>query len=335
MRRDAGAQAARQPEPSSPATGREGRQDIFIILVPLDGSERAAGALPFAEDICQRLGGEIALIRIPPTTGLRYALAPDYIPANVYQQMVDEQRRVAREYLEHVATEMRQRGLRVQAYLKHGEPAMAIIEAIPALRVSMVVMTTHGRTGLGRFALGSVADRVVREGGAPVLLVRSFPGETQRAEPRRALVPLDGSPLAEATLFTVALRLAGAVLREITLVRVVDPRASREGVTVADEYLDQARRRFAERLNGREVAITTRTEVGAPAAGILAAARARASDVIVMSTHGEAGVGRMAFGSVTDRLLHDSDMPLLLVRPAAGVVGAGERQDLAGGPERR
>jgi nucleotide-binding universal stress UspA family protein len=313
------AHPARQPQPSSPAAGQERSGDVFTILVPLDGSERAAGALPFAEDLCRRLGSEIALLRVPLATGLPYAPAPGYIPAEVYQQMIDDQERLAQEYLERVAAEMRRRGLGAQVHLSHGDPAMAIIDAFPALRVSMVVMTTHGRTGLARLALGSVADRVVRKGGVPVLLVRSFAAQELSRALRGALVPLDGSPLAEAALFTVALQLAGPVLREITLVRVVDPRDSAEGAQVADEYLEAIRTQFVERLNGRECAVMTLTRIGEPAASILACAHERASDLILMSTQGEAGLRRLAFGSVTDRLLNDGDLPMLLMRPAAAV----------------
>ncbi len=314
----------REPGPSSSATGEEGRTGAFTILLPLDGSERAARAIPIAEDLCRRLGGEIALIRVLPLTPLPFSLSPDYLPPEIYQQIVNDQERLAREYLEHVAAELRQRGMRVRLYTENGDPSAAILDAIPALGVAMVVMTTHGRTGLARFALGSVADRVVRGGGVPVLLVRSFPLAERPAEPRSALVPLDGSPLAESALFTSALQLAGPVLREITLTRVVDPRAGPEGRREAEAYLDQTRLRFVERLGGRECAISTRVEVGAPAARILASAHERASDLIIMSTRGAGGVGRLALGSVTDSLLRDGDMPILLACPPKG---APERRD--------
>ncbi len=311
------------PESSSPATDEKGRKGAFTILVPLDGSEIAARALPFAEDFCQRLDGEIALIRILPITVLPYAIPVDFIPPDIYQQMVDSQQRLAREYLEQVATELQQRGLRAQVQIEYGDASAGIIDAIAALHVTMVIMTTHGRTGLARFALGSVADRVVRGGGAPILLVRSFPTGERRTELRRALVPLDGSPLAESALFTIALQLAGPVLREITLVRVVDPRDGPEGVKAAEEYLDLIRRRFVERLSDREVSLTTLSQVGSPAASILASAQTLASDLILMSTHGEVGIGRLAFGSVTDRILRDGDTPILLVPPET----APKRQD--------
>ncbi len=309
-----------KPRSESPSSAKDGeaRTGVFTILVPLDGSERAARALPIAEDFCQRLDGEIALLRVLPLTILPYAIPIENIPPEVYQEMVDDQKRMAEDYLGQVAIEARRRGLRAQTHIHYGDAAMAILDAIPALRPTMVIMTTHGRTGLARFTLGSVADRVARAGHVPVLLVRAFAAGERRGALRRALVPLDGSPLAEWALFTIALQLAGPVLREITLARIVDPRAGPGGIRAAEAYLDEVRRRLVERLGGHECAVTARVEVGAPAAGILAVAHEQAADLILMSARGEGGIGRLAFGSVTDRVLRDGDLPILLVCPPKG-----------------
>jgi nucleotide-binding universal stress UspA family protein len=315
MTHDSTVPSGPHPAFSSPATDEQERQTTFTILAPLDGSERAARALPVAEDFCKRLGGTIALVRILPVSPLPYVITPVYFEPHVYQQLVDDQEQLAREYLEQVAATLREQGIPTQIHLLVGDPASAIIDAIPALHVTLVVMTTHGRTGLARFAMGSVADRVVRSGAAPVLLVRSFSAGEPPAELRHALIPLDGSPLAELALFTVALRLAGSVLGEITLACAADPRDGPAGVKAAEEYLDETRRQFVERLNDPNYAITTHTHVGAPAASILACAHERACDLILMSTHGEAGIGRLAFGSVADRILRDGDQPILLVCP--------------------
>jgi nucleotide-binding universal stress UspA family protein len=133
---------------------------------------------------------------------------------------------------------------------------------------------------------------------------------------RHALIPLDGSVMAESALFTIAQRLAGHVLREITLSRIVDPRDGETALKAAQTYLSHVRRRFHERLGDLPCAVSTHAQVGAPAASILALARERALDLILLSTHGEAGRGRTAFGTVTERLLRDGETQLLLARPA-------------------
>ncbi|HEX9038074.1 MAG TPA: universal stress protein [Ktedonobacterales bacterium] len=287
----------------------------FTILVPLDGSERAASALPVAADLCERLKGEMALIHVLPLMLMPFEVNPSYIPPSVYQQIADDQEHLARADLEQAAVKLRQRGLPARMYVQRGDPASAIADSASASHIRLVVMTSHGRTGLSRFALGSVADRVVRMGAAPVLMLRSYPDAEPQTELRSALVPLDGSPLAETALFDVALTLAGAALRQITFARVVDPRDGPEGLAAAERYLAETRERFIARLDGRDCEVSTLAPVGPVVATLLAAADERGADMILMSTHGQAGVGRLAFGGVTDRLLRDGRKPLLLVHP--------------------
>lgn len=306
---------AQRPGPSRAPADAQDEKGPFTILVPLDGSERAASALPVAADLCARLRGDMMLVHVLPLALIPFDISPGYIPPNVYQQLADDQERLAHADLEQSAAALRQRGLPVRHYVQRGDPASAVADAASAPSVKLVVMTSHGRTGLARFALGSVADRVVRVGAAPVLLLRSFPDPEAKTELRSALVALDGSPLAETALFDVALPLAGVVLRQITLARVVDPRDGPEGITAAERYLAQTRGRFIARLDGRDCVISTLTRVGPTAASLLTAADEHGADLILLSTHGQAGVGRLAFGSVTDRLLRDGRIPLLLVHP--------------------
>ncbi len=308
-----------QQTTSSPATDQLAPEETFKILVPLDGSERAAEALPIATDLCHRLSGELTLLRIAPACAPPYAVGAGYLTPELYEQQLYDEERWARLDLERIATNLKERGIPTQVHVEHGDPAAAIIDAASALDASLVILTTHGCTGHVRFVLGSVADRVVRGSAAPILLLRSFPPDPASAplhELRSALIPLDGSTMAESALFTIARQLAGRVLQEITLIRIVDPRDGETGMKAAQTYLSHVRRRFCERLVDSSCAVSTHTQVGAPAASILALARERTDALILMSTHGEAGSGRRAFGTVTDRLLRDGEAPLLLARPA-------------------
>jgi nucleotide-binding universal stress UspA family protein len=301
------------------ATDQSAHDGVFKILVPLDGSERAAEALPIAADLCHRLSGELTLMRSTPACTPPYAVGAGYITPELYQQQLYDEERWARLDLERIATNLKERGISTQIHVAQGDPAAAIIDAASALDASLVVLTTHGCTGQARFVLGSIADRVVRGCPMPTLLLRSFPPGPASAPPHElgsALVPLDGSALAEAALFTIARQLAGRVLREITLMRIVDPRDGETGMKAAQTYLGHVRRRFRELLGDSSCVVSTHAQAGAPAAGILAFARERMADLILMSTHGEAGSGRRAFGTVTDRLLRDGETPLLLARPA-------------------
>lgn len=302
------------------------------LLVPLDGSELAAKALPVAEYLCRQLAGELHLVRVMPDIVLPYAASESYIPPEVYEQLRDDQEREAREYLEHAAADVRNHGIgaAVHTHLDWGEAASTVLELAAQLHPALVVMTTHGRTGLARFALGSVADRIVRGGEAPVLLLRSFPSPTESATSTaaqdsaqqgvellsRALVPLDGSPLASAPLFSIALQLAGPVLHAMTLLRVVDPRDGIEGRVAAETYLESLQQGLLSRLEGRDCVVNTRMRVSSnPAQCIVECSQDERCDLVLMSTHGEAGIGRLAFGGVTDRVLRDGQLPLLLVHP--------------------
>jgi nucleotide-binding universal stress UspA family protein len=303
-------------EDVSLSQGTAERETTFRVLVPLDGSDLAAKALPVAEYLCRQLAGELHLVRALPTLVVPFIPNGSYIPPEVYQQMADEQVREAREYLDRVAADVRARGMRIQSHIEQADAASVVLDLASRLHPDLVVMTTHGRTGLARFALGSVADRVVRGGETPVLLMRSFPKLQHGLDLSHALVPLDGSPLAEAPLFSIALQLAGPIVRTMTLLRVVDPRDGQRGVSAAEAYLESVRKRFIERLEGRECTVSRLVRMSKnPAQSIVQCSQDGECDLVLMSTHGEAGIGRLAFGSVTDRVLRDGQTPLLLAHP--------------------
>jgi nucleotide-binding universal stress UspA family protein len=311
-----GAGASAQPQ-----TGGEGASQItpFRVIVPLDGSDMAAQALPVATSICAQIpGSELILLRVLLLTPLTDSMlaGPQFVSPDVYLQMSGDEEQLAREYLEAAAKGVSRPGVRYRTYVERGAAADVILDVAAAQQVSLVVMTTHGRTGVARLALGSVADSVVRGGVAPVLLLRSF--QTQEWSDttlRHALVPLDGSPLSEAPLAGIVPQLAGTVIQEVTLLHVVDPSDDSEAVVRAENYLAQVESRLKERLGEKPFAIQILVRSGPVAETIIHCAGAAECGVIIMSTHGEAGIGRLAFGGVTDRVLRDGHTPLLLVHP--------------------
>lgn len=153
------------------------------------------------------------------------------------------------------------------------------------------------------------------------------------------LVALDGSPLAEAILPVVE-RMASPLDMMVLLVRVVPPPA--RGVSVMPPELAEDARverlreagaylsRIAEDLGTRWIRTRTEVRVGAPAAEILAAARAASADLIAMTTHGRGGLGRLLFGSVAETLLREAPMPVVLLRMTEDAVQAAVRATRAG-----
>lgn len=286
------------------------------ILVPLDGSDLAAQALPLAETIAAQLGAELELVSVLPPVVLPYVGGEPYVPGEVYLKLDTDRTLDAQRYLDTTAADTRQRYARVATHLERGDPASCLLDAAQDLGVDLIIMTTHGRTGLARFTLGSVADRVVRGGAAPVLLLNSYPTTAHGKDLSRALIPLDGSPVAESLLFSIVPLLAGPVLRTITLLRVSDPRDGEAGRQAVEDYLNGVRLRLVDHVGDRNCAVSILVRSNKnPAASIVEITQDGECDLVLMSTHGEAGIGRWAFGGIADRVLRDSKTPLLFVHP--------------------
>jgi nucleotide-binding universal stress UspA family protein len=192
---------------------------------------------------------------------------------------------------------------------------------VAAIRPTLVVTASHGYSGLRRWALGSVTDRVVSTSAAPVLVVR---GDTAVMPPalRRILVPLDGSQRsAQALPFALLLaRCAGA---QLTLLSVLEPPVAanpyltaqcRELVELKHAQALGQLKATASALRAEHGAIAAIIGKGYPAEEIVATAERQGVDLIVMATHGYSGFQRWALGSVADKVLHASSTPLILVR---------------------
>ena len=198
----------------------------------------------------------------------------------------------------------------------------------------LIVMTTHGRSGLGRWLLGGVASHVVRGGEAPVLLLRSgTPVPPSSASFRRIMVPLDGSPYGEAAL-PLATMLAQRFDAELRLVRVAETGQLEESaylsrfpvpaevsaeliqdlVAQTDAYLAAT----SERLRSRGLRVYPVTLQGFPTAELLAQERDALVDLVVMATHARSGLGRVVVGSVAEELLQAGQRPILMVHPTTG-----------------
>jgi nucleotide-binding universal stress UspA family protein len=286
------------------------------IVVPLDGSPLAEQALPVAVKLAAVLDLPVALVRIIPPDTWMISGPNMMIPAETYQEVLDAEDHTVHDYIERMAEEMRRKGATVVTYVDRGQAAPALLEMLPRLHARLIVMTTHGRTGMARVALGSVADHLVRHSHTPTLVLRPPVGDADTIL-TRAIVPLDGSPVAEASL-DEALRLAGTVVRQLTLVRVIDPDRVRLGddeySLEAARYLEQVQDRLQVELAGRDCLVHTEIVTGDPAQQIIRRAE-RDCDLVILATRGQTGARRLMFGSTADRVLHDTTTPLLLIHP--------------------
>ncbi|MEX0856301.1 MAG: universal stress protein [Gemmatimonadota bacterium] len=297
------------------------------ILVPLDGSKAAEAALPLALALAVRWGAEIEVVAVP---------------------VEKESRASVESYLAALRERMAVGGLVNQLrthLLSAGEPTARILERLAASHRDLVVMTTRGRGAVRRAWLGSTADGVVRASPVPVLLIPPDRGPnpdggaaadlekdgatgTDAVAPpapfRRVVLPMDGSDEAERMLEHTA-PLLEASDPEWILLRVIPPfvpggspylphmvRDLPEQTQVhaaAQEYLD----RMAESVpTGR--ARTRVVTVGQPALGILQVAEEEGADLIAMPTAGRGGVSRLLLGSVADKVIRNSEVPVLVSR---------------------
>jgi nucleotide-binding universal stress UspA family protein len=210
-----------------------------------------------------------------------------------------------------------------------GNPADEIIDYAESKHIGLIIMATHGRSGIRRWAVGSVATKVLRGSRVPVALIRvdgTRPVIPKKGLLTKALLPLDGSEVGEAALPYVE-ELAVGLRTEVTLLQVVELKYVATGAQPWDyvpyrpewlEAMEQSARAYLagieQRLKAKGIVANSRIESGASADRIMDVAEHIGADFIAMSTHGRSGVARWAFGSVADRLVHSGKIPLILVR---------------------
>lgn len=288
------------------------------VLVPLDGSPLAETILPVAEEWAKEKEKEEEAEVIL----LRALLARPRLGADD----TELQARAVREgeiYLKAVAERLERRGVRrVRWGVWYEEPAAAIAQAVAEHGVEMIAMATHGRSGLSRLVLGSVAEAVIRTVRVPVLLIRGQSAWKPWAT-GKILVPLDGSESAEAILPVVE-RLAGPRDLIIALLKVVGPLASAplgetptwpdQVVALRREDAERYLAKVAETLWGRGLRAQWAVRFGMAVETIAAFAGQEQADLIAMATHGRSGLSRLLLGSVAAGVLRSAPVPVLLLK---------------------
>ena len=307
-------------------------QSLAAITVALDGSALAERALPRATSLAQMSGARLALVRVVKPWPVPGPVPPGIAAADLGPEA---DVRDADRYLAAQADALRARnpGIDVWTTVRIGDPADGVL-AVAAEHGGregngVLVLTTHGRSGLARTLWGSVADRVLRHASVPVLLLPASGAAEWPApvpEGRRLLVTLDGSALAEEILGP-ACAVAAALDAGLLLVRVVLPAAPEymvaravAGTVEPEERLDAAER-YLETVAGgvraRGLRVETHALLGPPVPTIVHLATTAGADAIAMATHGRGGAARLVFGSVATGVLQRTTVPLLVLRPTA------------------
>jgi len=276
------------------------------LLVPTDGSPESEKALGVAELVARAQGAEVLLVHVLELSRLAFigeAEGPGVaeVYAEATQQLEDE----AKAQLAALETRLSGAGVRARGAVLQGPIAGTLLDFEASERPDLVVMATHGRSALVRFALGSVTDSLIREGTTPVLVIRRTTPLAGTLE--RALIMLDGSPVAEEAL-PILESLAGKPIRSVVLFRAINDPTNRERAVA---YLDGV----ATRLKAAGLATENRVEVGQ--ARQLTDQVTKDVDLVVLCTHGRSGFDRLRHGSVAEHVIRELDKPALLVRAGA------------------
>ncbi len=279
------------------------------IVVPLDGSKIAEAVFAQVRKILFRKDAELVLVQA-------IALPTGTEPTT--PELTESLQVQATWYLEELARKLEGQGARVRTVLRIGDPAAVILDVAHGEKADLIAMTTHGRTGLSRWVFGSVAEKVIRAARVPVLAIRSFTPAGQPAPAEELALKRILVPVADADLSLDAVGPAVEVGRlfgsAVTVLHVCEGPAC----AVPVPQITKAFERFREA--GLEAGPLMKQ--GDPAVQILDACRETGADLIAMTTHGRAGLSRWMLGSVTEKVLRGSTVPLLIVRPAKAKVSA-------------
>ena len=298
---------------------------VRAILIPLDGSDLAECALAAGVAVARRLNAFVHLVRVhtqlPLLSAEVVALSPD-----TEREVLEQEEK----YVAGIASRLEAEGLAVSAAVVKGAVVPALSAYADRHGIGLVVMSSHGRGGIRRAILGSVADLLVRTVPIPVLIVNpDMVAAIDEGWPRRILLPQDGSALGASAAGALGVVDPGhaAHLCLATVFQTSFPAMAPWNFQMEPflEALDQSQdrlrnhlRQTAEKLRSEGYKLTIQVLTGGKVAReLLKLGTLRHCDLIVMATHGAGGLDRVMFGSVADQVIRHSRLPVLVIRPSA------------------
>ena len=334
------------------------------LLIPLDGSPRAEQALPVAARLARASGGSILLLRVVNISQdvLTYGIGIPLITPGAIEEKLAE----AKNYLDGFCQRADLSGIPVQALALLGNPAMVIPSQAVEKSIDLIILSSHGYTGFKRWALGSIAQKIAHASSIPVLILREqrerSPGEHEHDRSIRILAALDGSPLAVTVLPYAAhlsMILSAPHAGELRLARVIPFSLAFEygqkdhfalersqAIQEAQAYLQRAETRLRNDLP-LHCSLRVRSSIASSldtAQSLLELAEkgmcagsgtlADTSDIIALTTRGHGGLTHWIMGSIAERLLASTHLPLLVIHPLQTTVLISQSKHQASSSER-
>lgn len=294
------------------------------VLIPLDGSKTAEKVLPYARYLAGHFKIPVELLAVIDIAEMAAHISAEKV--RHLDTLIEDGVRASTTYLRGIATTFRD--AEVTCTVEKDRAEEAIINRGEADSAMLIAMATHGRSGMNRFLLGSVAEKVLRGSANPLLLVRAT--EEAKAEGEAVLksiiVPLDGSELAESVIPMMA-GVATKLDLEVVLFRAYhvpyNAYAGDDGymvnydeliASVRDEANDYLDKKVAEVKKLGVAKVSALTKEGFAGDEIIAIGRKTPDSLIAMCSHGRSGVKRWVLGSVTETVVRHSGDPVLVVR---------------------
>ena len=309
------------PVQSNPTAAVKDGLHLKSLLVPRDFSETANRALDYAVAMAAQFGARVNLLHVVES---RRNFIASTEPGSIHSQWDRQIVQESKDHLNQLAQDKIDELIPVNVEVQAGRAYRKICEAAQRLDSDLVVISTHGFTGLKHLFLGSTAERVVRHAPCSVLVVREHTTNPTKLElkPNRILVPTDFSKPASKALH-YALDLAREFQAEIQLLYVVPMYypASDEmlrDIAILEADLQKAGEKdlakLVKSIRAKGTKLQTLTRRGRPATEITEAAKELNCDLIVISTHGLTGWDRVFLGSTTEEVVRHAGCPVLVVR---------------------
>jgi nucleotide-binding universal stress UspA family protein len=294
------------------------------ILIPLDGSELAEAAIPYATNMAEQLEAEICLLHVCPPEHQSYVHMHQIYMNSILTGM----------RLKMKETWLSSKELKIQAEVIVGDPIKVIFDYVKLKGIDLISLTTHGNSGFKPWSMGNVADKIVRGSGIPTLLIRVKEKkdlELRKAIVQKILVPLDNSDASKACL-PYAVELAKKLKAGLTIFSMAQTayaqnlNSAGSGIGINWDAVDKASEQAAdeylvkieEDLKTSGVQIDHRSILGIDAAyEILEMEKKGMFDMVIMSTRGRSSIARWAFGSVAEKVLREGNLPILLIKEKA------------------
>lgn len=296
------------------------------ILVPTDFSDFSHAALRYACAFGKNSDATIECVHIVDMTFLGAGGAGSvYASAADVDRSIQALRAKAQKEIEQFVRKEHLLGIEVKAHLREGVAADEIVKMADEIKADLIVIPTHGRSGLDRLVFGSTCEKVLRTASVPVLAIKA--GEPDRVgkdltlQLKRVLCPLDFSTFSEASV-PVARSLAKMFNATVVLAHVVDtrfdyPEWSPEVAMNNSTHLLNAAKEHVDRVakSITDVKVEVHVSCGVPSRTLVDLTADGKADLVIMPTHGRKGIAHMLLGSVTERVVRGAHCPVLTVRP--------------------